>query len=89
MGRCRCTMEPTPRSCRVHSLDIKREAVSALTFIQVSFKVTYALFEMQAYLESLPYGQVGDTARPSLALSCNNGYQLAHPGSRRCRQYWY
>ena len=23
MGRCRCTMEPTPRSCRVHYLYIK------------------------------------------------------------------
>ena len=42
---------------------------------------------MQAYLESLPYGQVGDTARSSLALPCNNGYQLAHTGSGRCRQY--
>jgi hypothetical protein len=42
---------------------------------------------MQAYLESLPYGQVGDTARSSLALPCNNGYQLAHPGSGRCRQH--
>lgn len=33
MGRCRCTMEPTPRTCRVHNLDIKREAVSVLAFI--------------------------------------------------------
>jgi len=44
---------------------------------------------MQAYLESLPYGQVGDTARSSLALPCNNGYQLAHPRPGYCRQHWH
>ena len=44
---------------------------------------------MQAHLESLPHGQVGHTARSSLALPCNNGYQLAHPGSGHCRQHWH
>jgi hypothetical protein len=41
MGRCRCTMEPTPRTCRVHNLDIKREAVNPIAFFQAPSNLTY------------------------------------------------
>lgn len=41
----------------------------------------------KTYLEPLPYGQVGHTARVAFALPGNNGHQLAHSGSGRCCQY--
>jgi hypothetical protein len=34
-------MEPTSRSCRVHNLDLKREAVSASVFVQILAYVAY------------------------------------------------
>jgi hypothetical protein len=41
----------------------------------------------KTYLEPLPYGQVGHTARVAFALPGNNGHQLAHSRSGRCCQY--